>query len=297
MRNPTGRANYEPNSWSEESGPREAPDRGFRSFPAPEAGDKLRVRSESFADHYSQARQFFISQTPIEQKHLRDALVFELSKVETPKIRVRVVSHLLNIDADLARSVGDGLGLGKLPDPAPAARPTRQDLVVSPALSIVENGPDRFEGRKVGVLMTDGADSALLKALAKALAEEGAVFEVVAPTIAGVTTSDGKSVEAKHKLEGGPSVVFDAVAILISADGAALLARDATARDFVADAFAHAKFIAYVPEARPLLEKAGVAEALDDGCFELDDAAAVADFVESCGELRFWDRELKVDAV
>lgn len=157
----------------------------------------------------------------------------------------------------------------------------------APSLSIVENGPDGFQGRKVGVLMTDGADGALLQALAVALAGEGAVYEVIAPTIAGVTTSDGNRVEAKHKLEGGPSVCFDAVAILVSANGAALLAREATARDFVADAFAHAKFIAYVPEALPLL----------DECFELEDAAAVADFVEGCGRLRFWDRELQVDAV
>ncbi|MBV8575179.1 MAG: catalase, partial [Acetobacteraceae bacterium] len=97
--NPKGRVNYEPNSWGGTmGGPREAPDRGFRSFPVEEGGSKLRIRAELFADHYSQARQFYVSQTPTEQTHIKDAFVFELSKVETPAIRSRMVSHLLNVD-------------------------------------------------------------------------------------------------------------------------------------------------------------------------------------------------------
>jgi catalase len=119
------------------------------------------MRPESFADHYSQARQFFISQTPIEQKHIGDALVFELSKVERVDIRARIVSHLLNIDAPLAATVADGLAL-PLPDPAHAARPTITDLPPSDALSILKNGPLSFKGRKLGILLTDGSDATLL---------------------------------------------------------------------------------------------------------------------------------------
>jgi catalase len=106
MHNPRGRANYEPNSWGPEiGGPRESADLGFRTFPEEAEGPKGRIRAESFADHYSQARQFYISQTLIEQRHIADALVFELSKVETPQIRIRMVSHLLNIDAARAAAV------------------------------------------------------------------------------------------------------------------------------------------------------------------------------------------------
>ena len=101
MRNPVGRVNYQPNSFGE--GPRESPQRGFRSFAEAEEGPKQRIRAESFADHYSQARQFYISQTPPEQAHIAAALTFELSKVKTPVIRERMVSHLLNIDDGLAR--------------------------------------------------------------------------------------------------------------------------------------------------------------------------------------------------
>lgn len=104
--NPKGRVNYEPNSWG--TGPRENPARGFHTYPAQEAGPKLRARSESFADHYSQARQFYISQTPVEQGHISDALVFELSKVENPAIRKRMVAHLLDIDKNLAEKVATG---------------------------------------------------------------------------------------------------------------------------------------------------------------------------------------------
>ena len=158
MRNPVGRVNYQPNSFGE--GPRESPQRGFTPFADVEQGPKRRLRAESFADHYSQARQFFISQTRGEQHHIAAALTFELSKVKTPVIRERMVSHLLNIDETLASMVGTGLGLKAMPKPADAAMPTRQDLDASPKLSIVENGPQRFEGRKLGILVTDGTDAA-----------------------------------------------------------------------------------------------------------------------------------------
>ncbi len=130
----------------------------------------------SFADHYSQARQFFISQTMGEQAHIAAALTFELSKVKIPAIRERMVSHLLNIDETLANKVAGKLGLQKLPKPADAAVPTRQDLEPSPALSIVENGPERFEGRKLGIMVSDGSDAGLLKALTGALSKVGATF-------------------------------------------------------------------------------------------------------------------------
>ncbi|TIW78474.1 MAG: catalase, partial [Mesorhizobium sp.] len=137
MRNPVGRTNYQPNSFDE--GPRESPQRGFRSFADAEAGQKLRLRAESFADHYSQARQFFNSQTPPEQRHIAMALTFELSKVETPVIRERMVAHLMNIDEGLAVTVADKLGIKELPRPADAAIVPRNDLAPSPALSIIQN--------------------------------------------------------------------------------------------------------------------------------------------------------------
>jgi catalase len=293
MHNPVGRANYEPNSFGE--GPRESPQRGFTPFPDIEQGAKRRLRAESFADHYSQARQFFISQTMGEQTHIAAALTFELSKVKTPVIRERMVSHLLNIDETLANNVAGKLGLQKMPKPADAAVPTRQDIDPSPALSIVGNGPERFEGRKLGILVSDGSDTSLLKAFKVALDKAGATYEIVAPKITGVEASDGSWIQADQMIDGGPSVLYDAVVLLPAAEAMDDLLQESAARDFVADAFAHCKFIGYVEPALPLFEKSGVgAEDLDEGCIAVASAKDVRSFVVGLAKLRVWGRESNV---
>jgi catalase len=291
MRNPVGRINYEPNSSGE--GPRESPARGFRTFPSEETGQKVRLRPESFADHYSQARQFYISQTPPEQRHIAAALTFELSKVENPVIRERMVSHLLNIDETLAAKVAAALGIADMPKPADAAMPTRQDLEPSAALSIIERGPKRFEGRKLGLLVTDGSDAALVGAITGAITGEKGVVEIIAPKIGGVTLSDGSFLEAQQMIDGGPSVLYDAVAVLASEDAMPDLLKESTARDFVADAFAHCKFIGYATPVLALMKKAGI-EDLDEGTVELGSAKDIEAFVAELGKLRVWAREPSV---
>ena len=284
-----GRVNYEPNGWGE--GPREHPLEGYVSYKVREAGETARLRPESFADHYSQARLFYISQTPVEQHHIRDALVFELSKCEREAVRIRIVAHLLNIEADLAKGVADRLGLDQMPKPAPAARPTRTDLPESKALSIVLNGPESFKGRTLGVLVTDGVDASLLAALRSAVEGEGAVLKLVAPKIGGVVDSDGSHHPADEKIGGGPSVLFDAVVLLPGADSAAALIDNPGAHDFLGDAFAHCKFIGHGAAADPLIS-VGLANKLDAGFHPLPDADAVHKFLKACGKLRFWDREV-----
>jgi catalase len=202
-----------------------------------------------------------------------------------------VVSHLLNIDESLATMVANRLGIKTMPKPADAAMPTRQDLEPSPALSIVERGPGRFEGRKLGILVTDGTDAALLLALQSELKAAGATYELIAPRVGGITASDGSFVEADQMIDGGPSVLYDAVALLPSAEEIDDLVVESTARDFVADAFAHCKFIGYVAAAEPLLVKAGIADSLDEGCIQFEAAADVADFIVELGKLRVWGRE------
>jgi catalase len=293
--NPVGRANYEPNSWGgAEGGPRECHETGFRSFAAEEKGRKVRERSETFADHYSQARQFYLSQTKVEQGHIADAIIFELSKVQRPAIRVRLVSHLPNIDAKLADRVARGLGIIETVKPAPPAVEPRKDLKPSKALSILRNPAGTFAGRKVGALVTDGVDRSLLDALKKELEGEGATLEIIAPTVGGVAASDSTRIDADQKIGGGPSVLYDAVAVLPSEEGTKLLVKNAATRDFVADAFTHLKFIAYVGAAMPLFEKAGIAGDLDRGCIRLTHAKDAAAFVTACRDLRLWEREKTV---
>jgi len=290
MHNPKGRVNYEPNSWDEGEGPREDPAKGFKSYPEEVSGTKQRVRSDLFADHYSQARQFYISQTEIEQDHIASAITFELSKVGKAEIRERIVGHLRNIDDDLAKNVADGIGLEKLPEKIKPARKPVHDLPVSDALSILKNAPDSFSGRKLGIYIAEGGDADLVKALKKAAKEAGGKCAIIAPHIAGAKLSDGKMMAADEKIDGGPSVVFDAVALVMSEEAANKLAANKPSQDFVSDAFAHVKFIGYSEGAMPLLKAAGIADKIDDGVIQIDARKDAAEFLEQCRKLRFWDR-------
>jgi catalase len=208
-----------------------------------------------------------------------------------------VVSHLLNIDQHLAQHVADGLRLKEMPKPADAAKPPQTHLQKSPPLSIVLNGPTSFKARKVGALVTDGVDIGILQALRTVLEEEGALLELIAPHVGGVEASDGSWFAAAQKVNGGPSVLYDAVALLPSADGTRDLLKEPTARDFVADAYAHLKFIGYVETALPLFQKAGVSDSLDDGCIALAGPESCAEFIARCRQLRFWARETAMQHV
>ena len=291
MVNPRGRVNYEPNSWEGDvAGPREDPERGFTSFAAEESGPKRRVRPAKFADHYSQARQFFLSQTPVEQEHIVNAFVFELSKVETPAIRTRMVANLRNVDQELAASIAGGLGLAEVPPASPAAAEL-VDLPTSEALSIVGNGPADFAGRKVGAVVTDGTDAELLAELRQALTDEGTLLELVAPRIGGVVLSDDTLVPADKTIDGGPSVLFDAVVLLGASPAADQLTGVPAAKQFVADAFAHAKVIGYGPDAEAIMEAVGALRDGDPGLIPLGEPGAVAAFVTACRQIRVWERE------
>ncbi|HEY3870424.1 MAG TPA: catalase [Actinocrinis sp.] len=294
MVNPVTRANYEPNSWpGAEAGPREDPDRGYRSHPDEVAGAKRRLRADSFADHYSQARQFWISQTDIERRHIAEAFTFELSKCEREEIRIRMVAGLRNVHEELAATVAEGLGLLEMPEASEPARAPRADLPPSPALSIIERGPGSFAGRKIGVLITNGAGAEALAALRAAAAAEQATVEIVAPAVGGVDASDGTRVRAKQQIDGAPSVLYDAVVILASPGGARALGARPAARDFVTDAVAHCKFIGYTSGASVLFEAAGLPadpSGVDEGFVSLDDYPP-AEFIARCRQLRHWDRQ------
>ena len=285
---PQGRANYEPNSLSEvnePSGPRECPATGFTSFPAierPEEEGKLRLRPELFADHYSQARLFYRSQTPIEQAHIATALVFELSKVNLEHVRTRVLSRLLNIDEDLATRVADGLAM-PLPEAAPAAR-APVDMEPSPALSILKHGQPPLTGRKIGLLFAEGSDKAAIEKLQAELEQAGATVMLVSPKV-GEQTLKGGTLKAHGQLAGSPSVLFDAVASIVMPDAAERLARDSAAKQWFMDAYSHAKTIGACPATQKLLASLGIEP--DEGIVEIAQFASVA-------PARHWDREPKV---
>jgi len=294
MHIPKGRINYEPNSLDPGAGappPPRQTQQGFASFGAlSQAEPKTRVRAESFADHYSQARLFYRSQTTPEQAHIVSALVFELSKVEASHVRVAMVAHLLNIDDDLARRVADGLGLDKLPTPAHAAA-APVDLPLSDALSIHKRAIATLKGRSVGILIAEGSERKLVGDIQAKLDKEGAHTKTVAPRLSGFAWDDGSSASADGQLAGTPSVLFDAVVLVLSAEGAEALLGEAAAIDFVRDAYGHLKAIGYSKDAQCLLDAARVQT--DDGVVPLKDLDAFT----QAAKTRTWDREARVRSV
>jgi catalase len=285
---PKGRANYEPNSLAdngEDGGPRES-EQGFatvavndeRNDPA----EKLRIRSDTFADHYSQARLFFRSQTEIEQAHIASAFTFELSKVQLEPVRKRMLGNLRNADEDLAKRVADGLAM-ELPAANKAAR-APVDMPPSAALSIVERGDPPMTGRKIAILYDEGSDLASINSLKGAVEKAGGSVFTIAPKV-GELKLKGGSLKADGQLAGSPSVLFDAVAIILAPEAAVKLTKEGAAVQFVMDAFGHVKTIGHDKGAQALLDKAGVEP--DPGVVDLGQFAKVA-------PKRHWDREPKV---
>ena len=274
-------------------GPREDPANGFRSFAAPVDSPKARVRSATFADHYSQARQFFMSQTAPEQDHIVAALIFELSKVELPIIRATMLGHLAVIDATLGERVAAGLGHTAAIVPATPAVEPRSDLAPSLKLSILATATPTLTGRQIGLLATDGANSAAVGAVFTAAKAAGALVKVVTPRVGGVALDDGSTLVGDFQLAGGPSVLFDAVAVAASDAGTTALLGEAAAVAWVHDAFAHLKVIGFTTAAQPLLDAAGVIA--DDGVVALDGDAAA--YVGTAAAGRVWAREASVRTV
>ena len=246
MQIPKGRVAYEPQSLEPEK-PRENPAVGFKSFAEDlsQGNDtvKGRIRAESFADHYSQPRMFYRSQTPIEQAHIASAIVFELSKVETPYIRERMVAQLLTVDETLGKRVADGLGMKPVPKPIEPTVPV-QDLPLSPALQLIGKAKPTLEGRKVAILVADDSNAEMLEKYKAAITAAKAVPFVVAPKIS-ITLNNGETIAADGQLAGSPSVLFDAIVSIIMPEQAKKLAKMSEAIAWFKDAHAHLKAIAY----------------------------------------------------
>jgi catalase len=281
-----GRVSYEPNSLDAEA-PRESLDHGFQSATRPVSGATVRVRSVSFNDHYSQARLFYKSITAPEQKHLANALTFELGKLETEAIRLRMLGHLQLIDRELADTVSEHLGVeGKAEQITPAKAPV--DLESSPALRLYGKTKPTLEGRKVGILLGSGFDDQLKRELATQIESEGAKVAMITEKIQGEMDADGKLHAADMALRAAPSVLFDAVVILAGPEGDKKLAADPNAQAFLTDARRHCKAVGF--SGIPLLaKKVGVIE--EPGTMDLTGKGGVKNFIVAGKTGRFWERE------
>ncbi|WPO99884.1 catalase HPII [Pseudomonas sp. HR96] len=292
-----GRASYEPNSidggWPKETPPGPV-DGGFESYPERIEAHKIRQRSESFNDHFSQARLFFQSMSTPEKEHIIAAYSFELGKVDREYIRARQVNEILaNIDLELAARVATNLGL-PVPKAGTVETPS-MTLKASPALSQVNLLSGDIKTRKIAVLVADGVDAAAVDALKKAIQAEGAHVKVLGPTSAPVKTADGQSLPVDASAEGMPSIAFDAVWVPGGKASVQALSGNGVALHFLLEAYKHLKAIGASSDAKTLLDTLHL-EA-DAGLIIGDDAKAHKAFIAVIAQHRVWAREPKAKAI
>jgi catalase len=300
-----GQAAYEPNSLASGAEFRvDGGQQGFQSFAQPLESPKVRRRSPSFDDHFSQASFFWNSQSPAEKDHIIAAFQFELSKVEVPGVRQRMVDNLAHVDAKLARKVAEPLGIAA-PDPKAAAgragfRDVRGKLPLetSPALSM-EGGAAGIATRRVAVLVANGVEVGALRAIQQALQEAGAATRIVSNHLGCVATSSGQQLTVDHTFANMPSVMFDAVLVPGGAASAQALARDGDAVHFALEAYKHCKAICVIGEGAQLLRTLGLGTgeggpALPGVVIGKNDPPARAqlaqDFIAAIARHRHWNR-------
>lgn len=305
----TGRVSYEPNSIGGGC-PFQAAmsDGGFNSFDERIDAKKVRARSPSFHDHFSQAKLFFNSQSEPEKKHLIDALRFELGKVEIPEIRARMVGILSQIDKSLASEVAAGLGISVPTKPelpmnhsfgadtdSKSVQPkkAKSSIDASATLSMENTVKDTVKSRKIAALIADGFDGKQLEAMKKALMAEGALLKTVAPRMGIVKTADGKAVAADFSFLTTASVLFDAVYVPGGTSSIEALAANADACHFVDEAYKHCKAICATGDTELFIDNTSVATAENDVAVIIASkpGEAASDFISAIAKHRNWGRE------
>ena len=286
-----GKANYEPNS-VDNNYPREAKDdkHAFSSYPERIEGSKLRVRAESFADHFSQATLHYQSLSKHEQQHIKDAYAFELSKVKAKEIRQRVVTELLsNIDQDLAKYVADQLGL------KPGIKSLDSKKIISKKLSIDAFPAPDIKQRKIAVLVHEGANESTVNTIKNWAEENSALAEVLAPNAAPVKSSEGKEIAVDGRQNGEPSVTYDAV-VVVDGDNFDQFKADGVAKHYVLETYKHLKPIVLLGDKSKLLEILNLKE--DKSLFVCQNFSEVQDaFKKAIQQHRNWKREEEVKAI
>lgn len=312
-----GKASYHPNSLG--SGcPFQAmmKEGGFNSFPERIDSRKVRSRSKSFLDHFSQARLFYHSQSIPEKNHLIDALRFELGKVEHVEIRERMVGILQHVDKSLAHEVALGLRVhvpkekrplnGSVPADAPpeSYEPVLRDstLARSEALSMANTKKDSIETRKVAFLVADGVNTSSMNVVKEALEAKGAIVEFIAPFLGYIVSENNEHVDVKKSFLTAASVFYDAVYVPGGVNSVATLAAEANAVHFLNEAFKHCKAIAFDASATPVLEETYFEKkvpssfttetVLREGIIVTDNAEKLSKlFISAIAQHRFWERE------
>jgi catalase len=273
---------------------------GFVSFPQPVEEDKVRGKPEKFAEHYAQATLFYESQTPVDQAHIAAAFRFELSKVQVPAIRERMVSSLRNVSEPLAAKIAEGLGI-PLPDAMPKAFQGRlkPEIAVSPALSrAARPGETGIATLQVALIVGPGVDIRPLVAVHEALKSEGACPKWVGPRIGPIKGGDGVTVECEASLENATSVLFDGL-VIPDLESAGAFAANAQLGEWARDAYRHCKTLLLFGDAAGWKSALAIPATLADGQSDPgivvgdEDTAedAVSQFVNELRQFKHYERD------
>ncbi|MCB5188892.1 catalase HPII [Methylobacillus caricis] len=287
-----GQASYEPNSidggWPLETPPA-AKDGGFESYYERIDAHKVRERSPSFSDHFSQPRLFYRSLSPHEQSHVADAYSFELGKVKRKYIRERVVNEILaNIDLELAGTVAKNLGIA--PPKKPSVKVPEPELQTSPALSQQTLLPESVAGKKVAVLVFDGVSDQHLQQAVSWAKQHQVNLMLLGPLSAPVTTSKGKAVEVDGSIKGEPSILHDAVLVPEGSGIASTFLENGDAVHYLLEAYKHLKAIVLTGEAAKLLASLPLKE--DAGLISGSNFSSLeGQLTEALKSHRVWARE------
>ena len=282
-------------------------DGGFTSYEERIDAKKIRGRSDSFFDHFSQATLFYNSQSEVEKTHIVNALRFELGKVLRPDIRVRMVGLLTQVDKSLASRVAEGLGI-KVPAnperPINQVRPAdadekkyepkavKQQVAVSPALSMANTVKNTIKSRQIAFLVADGAAANDITRMKSALEAAGAQVQLIAPRLGVLKLTGGADAAVDQSLLGAASVLFDAVYVPGGKASADALKNEATALHFLNEAYKHCKAIAVSGEGIEVLRETYLpSEGKEPGLLI---NAGSKDFIQAIAQHRFWDREAGV---
>lgn len=307
-----GRVSYHPNSLGGGC-PFQAKmsEGGFTSYDERIDARKVRARSTSFADHFSQATLFYNSQTKVEQNHIIKALRFELGKVETVAIRKRTLGLLSQIDKNLASKVAEGLGLsvptpekpmnhGVGADADDSQEPIKVDQKIksSDALSMVKNPTlsNTIETRQIAFLCADGVNGTSVNTMKKALENAGAMVKIIAPNLGTIKSEDGQEINVDQTYLIAASVLFDGVFIPDGKSTSTLKEMDEV-QEFINDSFKHCKFIAADGNAVEVLKNTLAKPDKDKGIVtgaSSEIKTLADDFIKKLGTHRFWEREKEI---
>ena len=310
-----GRTSYEPNTLGGGC-PFQAKmkDGGFTSHTEKIDAQKIRARSTSFNDYFSQATLFYNSQTPTEKQHIIDAFHFELGKVKTEEVRKRMVGLLTQVDKDLAKQVADSLGfevpngpIGPVQRGIPAdAEPKHYEPVdvtqavnYDDSLSMAHSATDSIATRKVAFLCTHGVDGNSIETMKKALTEQGATVEIVAPHLGTITTFEGDEIEVDESFTTTGSVLFDALFVPSGVKSIKALKTKGKAVHFLNEIYQHCKPMAIEGDAKQLLDLTYFGNFVqnnspeEEGVFidDKDSPELAESFIKAIGKHRFWERK------